>query len=309
MRSHMMGRGRTRIWLPGTVLFLCSVAAQAGDVVEYYHLDAIGNVRAVTNEAGQVIERHDYLPYGEECTTGPCAANLSLTPGQPKRFTGKERDTETGFDYFGARYYGSRIGRFTTVDPVYTWRDNLVDPQRWNRYAYARNNPLRYTDPDGRQTAPQPGTLDWIIDQFNRAVGLNSVPNVVFQEGQAVRPVGVDKETVKKAAAVVGVVAVAANIVDRPLTSDAARREAMRQTGIPTSQEPVRQTRTKAGMQYIYEIEGKEYAVTQQTTDRVEGHRPHWEAGQVKPPADYGLDPLGRVRVRNEGKAKVEYEQ
>lgn len=53
--------------------------------------------------------------------------------------------------YFGARYYGSRIGRFTTVDPVYNWSANLVDPQRWNRYAYGRNNPLKYVDPDGRE--------------------------------------------------------------------------------------------------------------------------------------------------------------
>ena len=52
-------------------------------------------------------------------------------------------------DYFGARYYSGERGRFTTVDPVFTWEDNLVDPQRWNRYAYVRNNPLRYTDPDG----------------------------------------------------------------------------------------------------------------------------------------------------------------
>ena len=56
-----------------------------------------------------------------------------MTGGQPKHFTGKERDAETGLDYFGARYYGSKIGRFTTVDPVYTWQENLVDPQRWNR--------------------------------------------------------------------------------------------------------------------------------------------------------------------------------
>jgi RHS repeat-associated protein len=52
--------------------------------------------------------------------------------------------------YFGARYYRADVGRFTTVDPAQTISENLVDPQRWNRYAYARNNPLKYTDPDGK---------------------------------------------------------------------------------------------------------------------------------------------------------------
>lgn len=51
--------------------------------------------------------------------------------------------------YFGARYYEAQAGRFTTIDPVYTWQENLEDPQRWNRYAYVRNNPLKYTDPTG----------------------------------------------------------------------------------------------------------------------------------------------------------------
>jgi RHS repeat-associated protein len=146
---------RGRAWACAAVLaLLASSPTHAGEVVEYYHLDAIGNVRAVTNAAGQVVERHDYLPFGEECTTGPCASNSTLPAAQPRKFTGKERDAETGLDYFGARYYGSRIGRFTTVDPVYTWQENFVDPQRWNRYAYARNNPLRYTDPDGKFILP-----------------------------------------------------------------------------------------------------------------------------------------------------------
>jgi len=90
------------------------------------------------------------LPFGEECLTGPCLANPGVGAGQPRKFTGKERDAETGLDYFGARYYGSKIGRFTTVDPVYTWKENLADPQRWNRYAYSLNNPLRYVDPNGK---------------------------------------------------------------------------------------------------------------------------------------------------------------
>lgn len=52
--------------------------------------------------------------------------------------------------YFGARYYRAGIGRFTTVDPELNVKDALVEPQRWNRYAYVTNNPLRYTDPDGK---------------------------------------------------------------------------------------------------------------------------------------------------------------
>jgi RHS repeat-associated protein len=137
-------------------LFLTTLAgpAGAGEVVEYVHLDAIGNVRAVTNQAQVVVERHDYLPFGEECTTGPCASNPGLNAGLPRKFTAKERDAETGFDYFGARYYGSKIGRFSTVDPVLDQSEAMLNPQLWNRYAYGRNNPLRYVDPDGRATLP-----------------------------------------------------------------------------------------------------------------------------------------------------------
>lgn len=149
--SPPMTRVRSRvtvaIWAMGLALRVPAlVSAQE---VQFYHLDTIGNVRVVTNQAGQVVERHDYLPFGEECTTGPCAADTPVDVGQPKHFTGKERDTETGLDYFGARYYGSPIGRFTTIDPLLAARAAMADPQRWNRYAYGRNNPLRYFDPTG----------------------------------------------------------------------------------------------------------------------------------------------------------------
>jgi RHS repeat-associated protein len=122
-------------------LLFCAVETPAQPVVKYYHLDGLGSVRAVTDGSGQVIERHEYLPFGEEWNPQPAGDN--------RKFTGKERDAETGLDYFGARYYGAQIGRFTTADPLYTWRENVVDPQRWNRYAYGRNNGLRYTDPTG----------------------------------------------------------------------------------------------------------------------------------------------------------------
>jgi RHS repeat-associated protein len=133
------------------------VRVSAQIAVEFYHLDSIGNVLAVTDNVGAVVEQHDYDVFGQEVNAQAGA--------QSKRFTGKERDQETGWDYFGARYYGSRIGRFTTTDPVYAWLDNIVDPQRWNRFAYGRDNPLRYVDPDGRKII----VADSLRGEYDRA--------------------------------------------------------------------------------------------------------------------------------------------
>jgi RHS repeat-associated protein len=65
------------------------------------------------------------------------------------RYTGKERDTESGNDYFGARYYGSSMGRFSSPDPGWTDAVDLANPQSWNLYSYVLNNPLINIDPDG----------------------------------------------------------------------------------------------------------------------------------------------------------------
>jgi RHS repeat-associated protein len=60
----------------------------------------------------------------------------------------KERDIETGLDYFGARYFASTQGRFTSPDPLLS-SGVPEDPQSWNRYSYVLNNPLALIDPDG----------------------------------------------------------------------------------------------------------------------------------------------------------------
>jgi RHS repeat-associated protein len=62
--------------------------------------------------------------------------------------TQKERDNETGLDYFGARYYASTQGRFTSAD---SWAGRMFNPQSLNRYSYFRNNPLKFVDPSGHQ--------------------------------------------------------------------------------------------------------------------------------------------------------------
>jgi len=67
-----------------------------------------------------------------------------------QKFTGKERDAETGLDFFGARYMSSAQGRFTSPDGPFNDQDPS-DPQSWNLYAYTRNNPLIFVDPNGRE--------------------------------------------------------------------------------------------------------------------------------------------------------------
>lgn len=67
--------------------------------------------------------------------------------------SGKERDAETGLDYFGARYFSGAQGRFTSPDPLLA-SGRAEQPQSWNRYAYVLNNPFRYVDPSGMQELP-----------------------------------------------------------------------------------------------------------------------------------------------------------
>jgi RHS repeat-associated protein len=130
----------------GLLVPAAALAQTTTQVIEYYTTDALGSVRAVTkkvNGTWQVVSRHDYMPFGEEVSPPP-------PPSDKRLFTGKERDSETGQDCFEARYLRAGIGRFTTVDPVVAQDQALADPQRWNRYTYVANNPLKYTDPDGR---------------------------------------------------------------------------------------------------------------------------------------------------------------
>jgi RHS repeat-associated protein len=78
-------------------------------------------------------------------------------------FTGKQRDTETNNDYFGVRYFGSNMGRFLTPD---LHAPSLTNPQSWNKYAYAFNNPLRLIDPNG--SFPTDAHILWTTAALNQ---------------------------------------------------------------------------------------------------------------------------------------------
>ncbi len=120
---------------------------------QYLTADHLGSTRLVTNGTGGVVERRDYLPFGEKIPAPSGSPRLSVAgytadSGVTQSFTSKERDAETGLDYFGARYYSGAQGRFTTTDKPLA-DQHAEDPQSWNLYSYVRNNPLRYTDPTG----------------------------------------------------------------------------------------------------------------------------------------------------------------
>lgn len=127
--------------------------------LSYITQDAQGSARVITGQSqNEERGRYDYLPFGEEVYVG--RQDYGGNNDVRQRFIGKERDAETGLDYFGARYYAASAGRFTGVDPSRV-SVKLPDPQSWNRYTYALNNPLKYLDTNGKWLTR---THEWIVD-------------------------------------------------------------------------------------------------------------------------------------------------
>jgi RHS repeat-associated protein len=85
-----------------------------------------------------------------------------------QKFTQKERDNETGLDYFLARYYSSTQGRFTSPDPILISSQQIVNPQSWNLYSYVNNNPLAYLDPTGMERVRLGQHSDEEIDRLRK---------------------------------------------------------------------------------------------------------------------------------------------
>jgi RHS repeat-associated protein len=114
--------------------------------VHYYFSNHLGSASVITSAIGGSPQQTDYYPYG----------GIAFTSGSDPnhyKFTGKERDSESGLDEFGARYYTSAFGRFMTPDwetkPTDVPYANFGNPQSLNLYSYVENNPTTVGDPDG----------------------------------------------------------------------------------------------------------------------------------------------------------------
>jgi RHS repeat-associated protein len=116
-------------------------------LTRYQLSNHLGSAMLELDGAAAIITYEQYYPYGStSLQSGRSTAEVSL---KRYRYTGKERDGESGFYYHGARYYAPWLGRWMSPDPA-----GLIDGP--NRYSYARNNPIRLVDPDGSAAGDPP---------------------------------------------------------------------------------------------------------------------------------------------------------
>ncbi|MBR0098256.1 MAG: RHS repeat-associated core domain-containing protein [Treponema sp.] len=135
----------------------------------YYHADHLGSAHLITDKDGNEYQRLEYTPYGEIWVEKTSNTGLEYLP---YKFTGKEMDSETGLYYYGARYLDPKYSRWLSTDPALgdyipqapisdeARRNNanlpgmggLFNPINGSLYHYAGNNPVKYTDPDGKIT-------------------------------------------------------------------------------------------------------------------------------------------------------------
>ena len=134
----------------------------------YYHPDHLGSAQLVTDYEGNEYQRIEYTPYGELWVEKKTANEKGMRY-LPYKFTAKEQDEETGLYYYGARYLDAKYSRWLSADPAvkdYIPQAPVNDEAKKHNeqlpangvfetgnlplYNYARNNPVKYTDPDGK---------------------------------------------------------------------------------------------------------------------------------------------------------------
>lgn len=153
--AQAMGTPQNEYYYGATGLLATMEQDCAGKVMKYTTPDTLGSARVVTSMTGAVLSRHDYFPFGEEISAGvggrTAAMGYSVDDKIKQKFTGYERDSETGLDFAQARYYSSGMGRFTSPDLL---PGIITNPQSLNRYAYSLNSPLVFSDPSGLAPFP-----------------------------------------------------------------------------------------------------------------------------------------------------------
>jgi len=147
-RPRLKGIKTMLRWMASLMLLISLHAfAQGIGTVTYVYTDPQGTPLAETDAHGNITATFEYTPYGTYAPTG--TSNPGQDPNGPG-YTGHVNDPETNLVYMQARYYDPVTGRFLSTDPITTIENDL---STFNRYSYARNNPISNIDPDGRNPA------------------------------------------------------------------------------------------------------------------------------------------------------------
>ena len=131
----------------------------------YYLKDHLRDIRMTVNSSGGVDSYCDYYPFGQIMD----GRSLVGSADGRYKFTGKEKDAETGYDYFGARYFDSRVGRFLSVDP------HALKYQALSPFCYAANNPVAFLDPTGMDSASSQANVGALV-----ATGIGTAVRIVL---------------------------------------------------------------------------------------------------------------------------------
>jgi RHS repeat-associated protein len=152
------------------------VAKVVGSTVRYYHKDHLGSSAIVTDTSGNMLESLVYEAYGQpRATCALSSGDMAYT------YTDQEWDAESGLYNYDARLYDPVLGRFLSADSVVP---DWYDPQGFDRYAYGRNNPLVFIDPDGHAFWEKvPGTIAAGANYFASGisyVGFGAAAGIIY---------------------------------------------------------------------------------------------------------------------------------
>jgi RHS repeat-associated protein len=121
------------------------LAMAGGGSTYYYHIDGLGSVKEITDSTGSTVEKYQHEVYGQPYITDTLDNPLSESAiGNSYMFAGRRLDRDIGLYYNRARYYDANIGRFINEDPIGFASGDV------NLYGYVFNNPIIFTDPDGK---------------------------------------------------------------------------------------------------------------------------------------------------------------